>query len=57
MRDGLTSYGLSIVCETCEGDIDFPDDITAETCVCRHCGMAFLIDAVLSDAPQQRRSG
>lgn len=45
MRDGLTSYGLSTVCETCEGDIDFPDDSTAEACVCRHCGMAFLIDA------------
>jgi hypothetical protein len=45
MNDGLTSSGLSVVCETCESDIDFPDDSTAETCVCRHCGMAFLIDA------------
>jgi hypothetical protein len=44
MSDGLTAYGLSIVCETCENDIDFPDDITAETCICRHCGIAFLVD-------------
>lgn len=51
MRDGLTSYGLSIVCQTCEADIDFPDDQTTETCVCRHCGIAFLIDAPAIEAP------
>ena len=41
---GLSSLGLSIVCETCESDIDFPDDF-ADVGVCRHCGIAFLIDA------------
>jgi hypothetical protein len=50
MNDGLTSYGLSTVCETCESDIDFPDDLTVETCVCRHCGMAFLVDPPAAEA-------
>ena len=30
MSDGLASSGLSMICETCESDIDFPDDDTAE---------------------------
>jgi len=53
MSDGLTSHGLSIVCQTCEADIDFPDDETAETCLCRHCGIAFLVD---TPATEGRRS-
>jgi hypothetical protein len=44
MSDGLTPSGLSIVCEACESDIDFPDDY-ADLGVCRQCGVAFLIDA------------
>ena len=44
MNHGLASAGLSIVCETCECDIDFPDDY-ADIGVCRQCGVAFLIDA------------
>ena len=44
MNHGLASAGLSIVCETCESDIDFPDDF-ADIGVCRQCGLAFLIDA------------
>lgn len=56
MSDGLTSYGLSIVCETCESDIYFADD--HESGLCRTCGLAFLIDGPMSvDASQQRRSG
>ena len=47
--DGLLSHGLSTVCETCESDIDFPDD-HAELGVCRQCGIAFLIDAPASTA-------
>ena len=43
MNDGLAAAGLSIVCETCEGDIDFPDAYS-EVGVCRHCGLAFLVD-------------
>ncbi|WP_375001008.1 hypothetical protein [Aeromicrobium sp. CTD01-1L150] len=34
----------AMTCETCEGDIDFPDEY-AELGVCRHCGIAFLVDA------------
>ena len=44
MNHGLASVGLAIVCETCESDIDFPDDY-ADIGVCRQCGVAFLIDA------------
>ena len=41
---GLSPRGEAIVCETCESDIDFPGDF-ADLGVCRHCGIAFLIDA------------
>jgi hypothetical protein len=51
---GLSSLGLSTVCETCESDIDFPDDF-ADVGVCRHCGIAFLIDAPAA-SPQTRVS-
>ena len=43
MNDGLVPSGLSVVCETCESDIDFPDD-HADLGICRHCGVAFLVD-------------
>lgn len=32
-----------MVCETCESEIDVPDE-HAELGVCRHCGIAFLLD-------------
>ena len=44
---GLSSLGMDTVCETCESDLDFPDD-HAELGVCRQCGLAFLIDAPAS---------
>jgi hypothetical protein len=40
---GLSPRGMDTVCETCESDIDFPDDY-ADLGVCRQCGVAFLID-------------
>ncbi len=46
---GLSPHGLDTVCETCESDIDFPDDY-ADIGVCRQCGVAFLIDAEPSAA-------
>ena len=52
MNQGLASAGLSIVCETCESDIDFPDDY-ADLGVCRQCGVAFLIDAPVGDTQSQ----
>lgn len=55
MSDGLAWHGLSMICETCESDIGFPDDLTAETCVCRQCGMAFLIDPPV--AAESARAG
>ena len=41
---GLSARGMATVCETCESDIDFPDDY-ADIGVCRQCGVAFLVDA------------
>ncbi|MFL6088961.1 MAG: hypothetical protein ACJ71Z_02345 [Aeromicrobium sp.] len=45
MSDGLAWHGLSMICETCESDIDFPDDDVMSLGVCRQCGIAFLLDA------------
>lgn len=42
---GLSTHGLSIVCETCESDIDFQDEHALDHGVCRQCGIAFLMDA------------
>ena len=61
MNDGLASAGLSpkgldIVCETCESDIDFPDEY-ADLGVCRQCGVAFLIDAPEHDRSNQTAAG
>lgn len=44
----LAVLGLAIVCDTCESEIDLMDD-AAERGVCRHCGMAFLLDDPMSD--------
>jgi len=41
-----------LVCEICEGEVDLLDG--SETATCRHCGIAFAIDA--SSAVPQRRS-
>jgi hypothetical protein len=43
MSDGVTSAGLSIVCEACECALDFNDDFT-DIGICRQCGIAFLVD-------------
>ena len=43
MNDSLVEQGLALVCETCECEIDFPDD-HAELGVCRSCGVAFLLE-------------
>lgn len=43
MNEGLAPSGLAVVCETCEGDIDFPD-AHADLGFCRQCGIAFLVD-------------
>lgn len=53
MNHGLALVGLAIVCETCESDLDFPDDY-AEVGVCRQCGLAFLADVVPTSAHQVR---
>ena len=47
--DGLSPRGMDTVCETCESDIDSPDEY-ADLGVCRQCGVAFLIDAPAAGA-------
>lgn len=50
--DSLVSLGLTVVCETCESEIDVLDDDIGRG-VCRHCGIAFLLDPV--SAPRAAR--
>jgi hypothetical protein len=45
MNDSLVDLGLALVCETCECEIDFPDEATAEVGICRQCGLAFLLES------------
>ena len=45
MNDSLIDLGLALTCETCESEIDFPDDASSEVGICRECGLAFLVDA------------
>lgn len=44
LPDSLVNLGLAVVCETCESEIDVLDD-AADHGVCRHCGIAFLLDS------------
>jgi hypothetical protein len=37
--------GLTLTCETCASEIDFPDGDSPDVGVCRQCGLAFLVDA------------
>ena len=45
MRNSLALIGLAMVCETCEGEIDLPEDLESGTGMCRLCGIEFLVDA------------
>jgi hypothetical protein len=45
MSESLVDQGLALVCETCECEIDFPDDRASDVGICRECGIAFLMDA------------
>lgn len=42
--ESVLLVGDVLMCETCDSEIDFPDDLAAERGVCRHCGIAFLVD-------------
>jgi hypothetical protein len=44
MSQSLVDLGLALVCETCECEIDFPDELASEVGVCRECGIAFLVE-------------
>jgi hypothetical protein len=46
MSESLVDEGLHLVCETCESEIDFPDEVASEVGICRQCGMAFLVGAL-----------
>jgi hypothetical protein len=46
VNDSLIDSGLTMVCETCESEIDFPDEVASEVGICRQCGMAFLVGAL-----------
>ena len=44
MNDSLVDLGLALMCDTCESEIDFPDELSSEMGICRQCGMAFLVE-------------
>ena len=46
MDESLVNTGLALTCETCESEIDFPDEIASEVGICRQCGIAFLVGAL-----------
>jgi hypothetical protein len=56
MRHSLELIGLAMVCETCEGEIDLPEDLESGTGMCRQCGIAFLVDAPYEAARTSRTS-
>lgn len=41
MTESLQIDGLTVRCETCDGEIEFD---AAPIAVCRACGIAFLVD-------------
>ena len=42
MTESLVDLGLAVTCETCESEIEL--GATPSEAVCRHCGLAFLLD-------------
>jgi hypothetical protein len=50
VNDSLIDSGLTMVCETCESEIDFPDEIASEVGICRQCGIAFLVGALAEES-------
>ena len=50
MSESLVDEGLHPVCETCESEIDFPDEVSSEVGICRQCGMAFLVGALAEES-------
>ena len=56
MRHSLELIGLAMVCETCEGEIDLPEDLESGTGICRQCGIAFLVDAPYETERGSRRT-
>jgi hypothetical protein len=45
MATSLRHIGLALICETCDGEIDLPEDLESGNGICRQCGIAFLVDA------------
>ncbi len=56
MRHSLELIGLAMTCETCEGEIELPEDLESGTSMCRQCGIAFLVDAPYESARASRTS-
>ena len=56
MSESLVDEGLHLVCETCESEIDFPDELASDVGICRQCGMAFLVGALAEGSDSGSRS-
>ena len=57
MNESLTDLGLALVCETCQSEIDFPDEVASEVGICRQCGIAFLVGRLAEDLSTRRSGG
>lgn len=57
MNESLTDLGLALVCETCQSEIDFPDEVASEVGICRQCGIAFLVGRLAEDSSTENNSG
>ena len=57
MNDSLVDQGLALVCETCECEIDFPDEVASEVGICRQCGIAFLVGRLAEESSTERSGG
>lgn len=52
--ESVADVWLPLVCETCENEIDLIDE-SPERGLCRHCGVAFLLDTGVTR--ERRRVG
>lgn len=56
MRNALAHIGLALVCETCDGEVELPEDLESGSGLCRQCGTVFLVDAPYLTAERSCRS-
>ena len=46
MTTSLRQLEIMLICEICDGEVDLSGD--SDTAQCRHCGIAFAVDAPMA---------